>query len=430
MRVVGILFALVLTDFFIFPFVPSFLPGINVKMALAGLSLPYIAFLLAKERNALITHDFVKIVLYTLPVTLFSWVSNVYNDTYDYSFNYYFVSVFVWMGAAFMVVSLINAVHQKLSVQLVANYLIGVCLLQCVLSQCMEYNPALMKFVNGLMAKGGEAFMGDAGDRTHGLGCALDVAGGRFAAVLLMATFFLTRSKIKLELYFYIVSFFVIAILGNMIGRTTTIGMILSILCIIYDMQRGGIKGKLYLKYLLGVCMILIFITSVLYNVNDVFRENLRFGFEGFFSLAERGKWETMSTNILQKSMIVFPDNLKTWIIGDGYGANPSYDPYYIGKNYKGFYMSTDIGYLRFIFFFGLLGMFSMVFLFIFFWNICRLRFPMQKDLMTLLLLLNLVIWFKVTSDLLPVFAILLCVSKERNDRYMCFRQNGQNDDI
>ena len=419
MKIIGVLFALILTDFYIFPFVPSLFPGINVKMALAGLSLPYIAFLLAKERNAFINYDLVKIVLYTLPVTLFSWISNLYNDTYDYSFNYYFISVFVWMGAAFMVVSLIDAVHQKLSVQLVANYLIGVCLLQCVLSQCMEYNPALMKFVNGLMAKGGEAFMGVAGNRTHGLGCALDVAGGRFAAVLLMGAFFLTRSNTKLELYFYIVSFFTISVLGNMIGRTATIGLILSILYIIYDILKGGANNKLYFKHLLGVCLVVIPAIYLLYNMNNVFRENIRFGFEGFFSLAEQGRWETTSTNILQKSMIVFPDNLKTWIIGDGYGANPSYDPYYTGKIYKGFYMSTDIGYLRFIFFFGILGMLSMIALFIQFWNICRHRFPLQKDLVMLILLLNLIIWCKATSDLLPIFAILLCISKERNDTYM-----------
>lgn len=419
MKIIGILFALILTDFYFFPFVPSSLPSINVKMALAGLSLPYIAFLLAKERTALINHDFVKIVLYTLPVTLFSWISNLYNDTYDYSFNFYFVSVFVWMGAAFVVVSLIRAVHQKLNVQLVANYLIGVCCLQCLLSQLMVYDPAVMDFVDGMMAEGGEAFMGDAGERTHGLGCALDVAGGRFAAVLLMAAFFLTRSNKKLEVYFYIVSFFIISVLGNIIGRTTTIGLVLSILYIIYDILKGDVSDKLYSKHLLGVCLVFIPAICLLYNMNSVFRENLRFGFEGFFSLAESGRWETTSTNILQGSMIVFPDNLKTWIIGDGYGANPSHDPYYTGEIYKGFYMSTDIGYLRFLFFFGILGTLSIIALFIQFWNICRLRFPMQKDLVTLILLLNLAIWCKVTSDLLPIFAILLCIPKERDGSYM-----------
>ena len=428
-KVIAVLFTLILTSFFFFPFEPVFLPGITVKTILAGLSLPYIAFLLAKGRNAIVSHDVVTIILFTLPITLFSWVSNIHNNTYDYSFNFYFVSFFVWMGAACVIVSLINAVHQRLSVQLVANYLIGVCLLQCILSQCMEYNPALMDFINGLMAKDGEAFMGDAGNRIHGLGCALDVAGGRFAAVLLMIAFFLTCSRTKLEVYFYTTSFFIIAIFGNMIARTTTIGVILSILYWIYDILKGNIEHKIYLRYILAICMFVIPAMVILYNINEVFRENIRFGFEGFFSLAERGKWETNSTDIWSEHMVVFPDNLKTWIIGDGYGANPSYDPYYIGKSFHSFYMGTDIGYLRFIFFFGLLGMSSMIALFIHFWNICRLRFPVQKDLVTLLLLLNLIIWFKVTSDLLPVFAILLCVPKDKNDWYVQ-QQNGLNDGV
>lgn len=58
-----------------------------------------------------------------------------------------------------------------------------------------EHNPALMDFINGLMA-GDEAFMGD-GNRIHGLGVCFDVAGGRFAAVLLMIAFFLTCSRTK-----------------------------------------------------------------------------------------------------------------------------------------------------------------------------------------------------------------------------------------
>lgn len=423
MKIIGIIFSLILTDFYIFPFVPSLLPGINVKMILACISLPYIAFILAKDRKAAVNYDLVRILLFTLPITLFSWVSNIYNNTYDYSFNSYFVSVFVWMGAAFLAVSLINVVHQKLGVQLVANYLIGVCVLQCILSQCMEYIPDLKVFVDGMMAEDGEAFMGNAGNRIHGLGCALDVAGGRFAAVLLMVTFFLTHSKKKMEVYFYIVSFFIIAVCGNMIGRTTTIGVILSLLYIIYDVLKGDVKNNLYLKNFLGISIIIIMTTIVLYNTNNVFQENIRFGFEGFFSLAEKGRWETTSTNILQSSMVVFPDNLKTWMIGDGYGANPSYDPYYTGKIYKGFYMATDIGYLRFLFFFGILGLLSMIALFLNFWNICQHRFPMQKDLVTLILLLNLIIWCKVTSDFLPIFAILLCVSKEQNDAYMLQKQ-------
>lgn len=417
-KFIGIIFTLIVTDFYLFPFEPIMLPGINVKMILAGLSLPYIAFLLASRKGALVGNDFISIILYAIPISLFSFLSNVCNDTYDYSFNFYFVSVFVWMGAAFMVVSLIKAVHQELSVQLLVNYLIGVCCCQCILALSMEYNPSLKEFIDSMMG-GSEAFMGDAGERMHGLGCALDVAGGRFAAVLVMTAFLLTKTNSKIEMRYYILSFFVIAVIGNMIGRTTTVGVLLSIVYWGYDLSRGNKSSNGFGRNLLsGACFILPLL-MFLYSTNTVFQEQIRFGFEGFFSLVETGRWQTSSNDILLNHMFVLPDNFKTWIIGDGYGANPTdNDPYYIGKDYHGFYMGTDIGYLRFIFFFGLLGMASMIALFFRFWRIGYNHFYNLRDLVTLLLFLNLIIWFKATSDLLPIFAILLCINKEDQESF------------
>lgn len=56
----------------------------------------------------------------------------------------------------------------------------------------------------------------------------------------------------------------------------------------------------------------------------------------GFFNYFETGKFETNSTNMLSAGLI-FPDNLKTWIIGDGYMASGANDPYYIGPADYGF---------------------------------------------------------------------------------------------
>ena len=81
-----------------------------------------------------------------------------------------------------------------------------------------------------------------------------------------------------------------------------------------------------------------------------------------------------------------------------------------------GFYMGTDVGYLRFIFYFGLLGLIAFTILFCKATQICWNRFPNQKDLFTLLLLANFIIWFKVSTDLFPAFAIFLMVDKEEND--------------
>lgn len=417
-KIIGIILALIVTDFYFFPFEPAILSGVNVKMILAALAIPYIIVLLATKRNGLIDKDFLIMCLFTIPISLFSLLSNVYNDTNDFSFNFYFVSVFVWMAAGFMAVSMIKLVHHELRIQLLADYLIGVCCLQCFLALSMEFIPSLKVFIDGMMG-GTQAFMGNAGDRMHGLGCALDVAGGRFAAVLVMIAYLLTQAQSKIRIWFYIFSFFIILVIGNMIGRTTTVGGMLSILYWIYDILKGNQSGNRFYKYLLTGLCVTIPVIVILYLINPIFYEQIRFGFEGFFSLIEKGRWETNSNDILFKHMIVFPDNLRTWLIGDGYGANPiEVDPYYIGKSYHGFYMGTDIGYLRFIFYFGVFGMFSMIALFVCFWRICCKRFGNLKDLITLLLIINLLIWFKATSDLLPIFAIMLCISKADQDLY------------
>lgn len=426
-KIIGILLTLIAADFYLFPFEPSVLPsGINVKMILAGLALPCIGFHLASQRKALISKDFIIICLFTIPISLFSLLSNVYNNTSDFSFNFYFVSVFVWMAAGFTVTSMIRFVHKKLSVQLLADYLIGVCCLQCILALSMEYIPSLKEAIDSMMA-GTNAFMGDAGERMHGLGCALDVAGGRFAAILTIIAFLLTKTDSKIKIWFYIISFFIILVMGNMIGRTTTVGGVLAILYWIYDTLRGNRSENGFYKYLLiGLCVIIPLIV-ILYFTNPVFYQQIRFGFEGFFAWIETGRWETNSNDILLNHMLVFPDNMKTWLIGDGYGANPTVnDPYYTGKAYHGFYMGTDIGYLRFIFFFGIFGMASMVALFVCFWRIFRNRFNNLKHLVTLLLFINLIIWFKATSDLLPIFAILFCVSKADQDLYESQFQKGE----
>ena len=116
--------------------------------------------------------------------------------------------------------------------------------------------------------------------------------------------------------------------------------------------------------------------------------------------------------------MYVFPDNIKTWIIGDGYLSNPAdVDPYFTGKIIKGFYMGTDVGYLRFIFYFGLIGLIVFTGLFHKASQICQNRFPNQKDMFILLLIVNYIVWFKVSTDVFSTFAILLMIDKEKTQK-------------
>ena len=171
-------------------------------------------------------------------------------------------------------------------------------------------------------------------------------------------------------------------------------------------------------------------IAVIQYNINPAFKENLRFGFEGFFALAETGSWSTGSNDILLNHMIVFPDSVKTWLIGDGYGANPSGDPYYVGPDYHGFYKGTDIGYLRFLFYFGIFGLVALVSLICYAASVCVRRFPSFKVMFWLILAVNLIVWCKVSTDIFLVFAIFLCISKDENDAYEMRNENSLPDPL
>lgn len=116
--------------------------------------------------------------------------------------------------------------------------------------------------------------------------------------------------------------------------------------------------------------------------------------------------------------MYVFPETLKTWIIGDGYFLNPSdIDSYYTGKIYGGYYMGTDVGYLRFIFYFGLIGLIAFSIFIYKTYRICYQRFPYMKDLFFMILLINFIVWFKVSTDIFLVFALFLMVDKTDNEK-------------
>lgn len=160
-----------------------------------------------------------------------------------------------------------------------------------------------------------------------------------------------------------------------------------------------------------GLLLVTLPIVIYSYHVNVSVQNNIRFAFEGFFSLAEKGRWETHSNEIL-KSMYIFPDNIRTWLIGDGYFDNPYYsDLYYTGPKWNGFYKQTDVGYLRFIFYAGIFCMLAFVIYFFKIAQVCMRRFKGYKLMFIAILLLNYIVWFKVSSDLFPIFAIFLCIT-------------------
>ena len=408
---------LIVTSFFFFPFEFTFLLGINTKMLLAAMGLVLFVARAAASRSASLDRDFFVLIVFASIVSLSGIISVVYNATTDLSYASYVVSFFVWMGGAYFVVSSIRFLHGKVTPLMVINYLAAICVVQCVIALLISRNPLVKDIVDSFL--GGDGFMGKLENRMYGIGCALDVAGLKFSCVLVAISFVVMNGlcQPKLQTTIYWIAYLVIAVVGNMIGRTTSVGVVVSFIyilvhCIFYG-YREFLKSHVLPLLLLMVALLPLLI--YLYNNSPKTREDLRFGFEGFFSLAETGRWETNSNNRLS-DMFVLPDNPKTWIIGDGYFDNPYSDPNFNGDNPTEFYKGTDVGYLRFIYYFGVIGLISfVVFFLVAFWE-CASRHRKYAILFLMILTINYIVWVKVSSDIFLIFSLFLCIPSESDE--------------
>lgn len=414
-QILSIIFVTIITSLYFFPI--DVATGVNTKMIIAVFGLLVLMVKLARK-EIFLEKGYIELSLSALAVSLCGVLSMWYNDTSDTAYATYIVSMWVWLGGAYFVVNLIKFVHGKDTVLLLCNYLIAICVLQSVLALAVDMNPAVKTFVDSIYPDG--AYYAKH-ERLYGIGAALDVAGSRFSAVLIMITCIGLTYGNKLRktwLALYVLSFLIIAVIGNMVARTTTIGVILSLAYLLFvTFRRGGtdesVSKKILWKWLIVIILLVVPVIVHYYKSNPIINDNMRFAFEGFFSLVEKGKWEVHSNDMLQ-NMYVFPDNTKTWIIGDGYFANPgTTDQYYTGRMRTDFYMGTDVGYLRFIFYFGALGLIAFIAFFGNATQLCMKRLKENKYMFVLLLILNLVIWFKVATDIFVAFAPFLCLTAE-----------------
>ena len=414
-----------ITSFYIFPIEFRFLPTVNTKMIMAVLGVVLFIINSIFKPGSILSWKIINVALCAFLVSFVGIISVLFNDTNDYTYALYFVSFLVWISAAYFVVGCIIFFHGYVSVKLVVKYLIAVAIAQCFLAILIDQIVAIKDFVNSNVV--GFASMFSAGDglekagRLYGIGAALDVAGTRFCAILSMIGIMVYESylfKNKKQMVLYVVLFTILFVVGSMISRTT--GIALFFLCIYYMAMSRRLKTNRSFWWIATISLsLLVMLVVVLYKTNTFFNENLQFAFEGFFNYWETGLWRSGSTETL-KEMYILPESLRTWIIGDGYFDNPYFsDPYYVGESDKGlFYMGTDVGYLRFIYYFGMIGTLAFVIYFIVNTKQCVSKFPRNKWFFYALLMMNLMIWLKVSTDIFCVFALFLCIPVEENDKY------------
>lgn len=413
-----ILFCALIVDFFFFSSIFTFTGGVNTKLILGVLGLATFVVKSIRSGSVSVSRQMVVLTVLAAGVSLASYISMVYNNTGDDAYLTYVISMLVWLAAAYMMVEVLKFAYGKVSVELIADFIIAVSFIQCAIAILGNMYVPVNNMIKAVFP--GTGWL-DSVNRMYGIGdtTALDTGGIRYSIACVLCAHMLVKTgkDRKALIPWYIFAYVFITIVGNMIARTTTVGAVIALVYLFLHL--GSSTNVSYAKlrtfgWLVAIIAIMVVASIWLYNTNEVIHKNLRFAFEGFFSLVETGEWNVSSNDKLL-SMYVWPDNPKTWIIGDGYFNNPYWDPNYMGEMTDGYYMNTDVGYLRFIYYFGLVGLSIFSIMILYAGNMCLKRFKDNWLLILILILIHFIVWLKVATDCFFILGVFIAMSYIRD---------------
>jgi len=397
-----------IVSLYYFSFGFTFLPSsVNTKMILATIGVSMAAYHAIQNRTLKIDRPTLGAIGFAVLFSLICFISVDYNHTNDLSYATYFVSFSVWMFSAYAVCTIIKKVHGDVNLILITSYLAAVCLFQCILALLIDSVPAIQFWVDRYISQGQEFLLEVS--RLYGIGASLDNAGVRFSIVLIMIAGILSKEATvrssRWKIIMLLTAFFTIIVIGNMMSRTTSIGAVLAILYFSLNtgIFRMVIKSEYFkFHFIFGFTLVLaILATTYFYQTDRDFHDQIRFAFEGFFNWIEQGEWRTSSTDKLNKTMWIWPADLKTWIIGTGL--------------FEDWIFGTDIGYCRLILYCGLSGFAVFALFFVYNASVFAHQYRQYRDMFFFLLVLSFIIWIKVSTDIFLIYALFYGIGMLRD---------------
>ena len=383
------------------------LPGYNTKIMLAVFGVAMLIYNIIRTKDYSLSKGLLYSFMIAGAFSFVNYISLIINESDDYSYANYPISALTWIMGAYGAINFIRWTHSKVTVELVVRYLAGGAAFHSILSQLIDRNDSIRNFVTSIF------YISDSMEemqRLYSFGVGLDPAGVRFAVILIMIAGVLTLSKVVKKsiglMIFYFLCFAIISVLGNIISRTTTIGMGLGLF--VFAISTGLYKfvikvSRIKIMRVFGVMLAIgIPVVVYYYNVNPSFRDQIEYGFEGFFSLFESGEFQTSSTDELS-TMWVWPQDTQTWLIGSGLFLSKSSDFTYF----------SDIGYCRFIFYSGLIGITVFGLYFIYNAIYFSIRYPRYRYIFLLMIVVTFVVWTKVATDIFQLYALFYAFTDE-----------------
>jgi len=376
---------------FVYPLTFSFFPYLSTRNLLAVLGLVY--FLFSKRFPKQIYKTFIIFFL----LIIISLLTSIIHSTSDFAL----ASIpILFIVSYFSFYALIKITHCQ-NVEMFTYYFTFSVLLQLFISIIFFIFPELELHVYSYLNIGAlaqESLMDSKGFRLHGLGANFFSSGVTHSLALILIAIFSDRNKL-----FYTISYALVAVVSLFMARTTLIGVIISFPLLLKQTTNFSI---LKLGIVLTVVFGLFKLTASFTKNSDIaeIQDLYIFGFELLENYQENGNISSTGSlaSISYKGKL--PVKLSTWIIGDGLYADPT-------NPKTAYYMGVDQGYLRCLYYFGLIGTIILLFGY---YKLCQYAAINQKSkLFYLIFLLYLIIMYKGHIDIYSLIIPYVCLPSE-----------------
>jgi len=290
-------------------------------------------------------------------IALFSVSAALYNETWDFYFVGYVGSMLIISLAAYFFISVFPKFsNSPNNINGLLKTFIIVVLIQSAATLIMfVYSPIGELVQNIFPIQARETTLENSfGFRLLGVGTAFFGAGVVHGLALITIVYLYLRGCIK-RAFIWIIYYLFIFFVGLMMARTTVVGLCFSILLLITWKPFNLKTNKKKFKWIIFLSLFSVF--TLIYVLAKANENLLNFAFEFFYNYDNTGSFESASTNHMM-TMYRWPTKYDTWIFGDG-----------IFNTSEGYYMRTDIGFLRLIYYGGLP---IMIAYFYFSWYIIR----------------------------------------------------------
>lgn len=298
-----------------------------------------------------------------IPFVVVSLISILVNFSFDLYYPRLAVSLVLSFFSYYLVAVLFYKIYGEMTIQKVSDYFIIAECLFLFIGLVSFFSPDIFNLLNSIQRLGdiGEnAIERTEGTRLISIGAQFFTAAmiNGFVLIIIGLHFLYDKLSLKKRII-YLIAFIYIFVIGLMMGRTTLIGGACGLLLIAYSLVKGRVSFiKLIFAFAVTAGVAVFVVSKVMSSSKYDFTLLSEFGFEMFINYLNGDGFDAHSNNAMRDMYDTIPSDLKTWIIGDAKWSE--------GDHY---YKRVDTGYLRGLWYFGIVGLIT---LFIYYYKIIR----------------------------------------------------------